>query len=234
MVRSEDPPGNVKHLRFGRPGWCSESAVELLKQFPGVKCVVIHTHGKKGEHPHYHVWWEGEKPVTNQTIRDRLGRYNPEFKAFSGQNDWSFRNHDSWESWAAYVCDNWSHKVLLSYRDIDTISEHAPKLPIVVGPSNGPAPLQSNPPPAIVIKEKKTTMREKFIFYLERELGWKRGVRNPSPLEVHDELLYFWEAAFNNPQAIVMCRHARWVFSDDDVRKDVLKAHYIRKIIDDI
>lgn len=215
MVRSEDPPGPAKHLRFGRPGWCSPAALELLKQFPGIKCVVLHTHGKRGEHPHYHVWWEDVKPVTNQTIRDRLGRYNPEFKAFSGQNDWSFRNHDSWESWAAYVCDNSSHKVLLPYRDIEAISEAAPKLPIVVGPFDGPAPLQSNPPPAIVIK-KKTTMRDKFVHHLEHEKGWVRGERNPTKVQVMNALGHFYAGAFNNNDAVRCIRHALYVFSDFD------------------
>lgn len=207
MTRSEDPPGNVKHLRFGRPGVSTDGTLELLKDFPGIKCIVLHTHGKRGEHPHYHVWWEGEKAVTNQTIRDRL-KAIAHFKVFSGQNDWSFRNHDSWESWAAYVCDNMSHKVLLEYRDIVTVSESKAMVPIAIGP------LHSNPPPAIIVK--KTTMRDKFVFHLEKVHGWVRSERNPTKHEVYKQLGRFYAGAFNNNDAIRCIRHACYVFSDFD------------------
>lgn len=206
MVRSEDPAGAVKHLRFGN---YREELLEALKSFPGVKCIVLHTHGKKGEHPHLHVWYEVDVAVTNQAVRNRLKKHNPLFLACNNQNDWSMRNHDSWETWAAYVCSNMSHRVLLSYRDIDSVSE-SKQIPIAVGP------LHSSPPPAIVIK--KTTMRDKFIRYLEHERGWKRGETNPMPYLVVDAATEFWQAAFTNPECIRMCRYAMYVFSDEDAR----------------
>ena len=166
MVRSADPPGRVKHLRFGKT---SPEIYEAIVGFPGVKSVVLHTHGAKGEHPHYHVWWEGDKEVTNQTIRNHMKKI-PVFSSFSSQNDWSFRNHDSWETWASYVCSNMSHKVLLVYKDIEEISK-IKSIPITVISLNIPnTPSIAGPPrPKLSI-----SMRAKFARYLENECFWKK------------------------------------------------------------
>jgi len=205
MVRSEDPPGAIKHLRFGSN---SPDLVTALETFSGIKCIVLHTHGKKGEHPHLHVWYEGDE-VTNQTVRNRLKKHNDSiFGQCKNQNDWSMRNHDSWETWAAYVCKNLTHRVLLSYRDIETVSEAAQQCPIVAE-----GPLHNNPPPAIVIK-KNLPMRTRFINHLEHEKGWIKGERNPTPEEVIKAAIHYWEAAFTNPEGIRMCRYALYVFSD--------------------
>lgn len=118
MVRSEDPPGSWKHLRFG----CYDTRawlVEALTAF-GVKAIVSHKMGKRGEHPHLHVWWEGES-VTNQTIRNRLKK-DDRFIVMKNQNDWSFRNHDSYETWCDYVTKNKSHEVLLGDDAIKALS----------------------------------------------------------------------------------------------------------------
>lgn len=226
MTRSEDPPGNVKHLRFGRPGVDADGTLEILKDFPGIKCIVLHTHGKRGEHPHFHVWWEGEKAVTNQTIRDRLKGANSHFKPFSGQNDWSFRNHDSWDKWASYVTDNLSHKVLLDYNGIADMSASKAMVPIAIGP------LHSNPPPAIIVKVKKTTMREKLIYYAKHELGWAWD-SNPSKSMCFHAAMEVFEAAFTNPEGIRMCRHLRWKFSDADTRSQ-MESDLYSKIYSDI
>lgn len=223
MVRYEDPPGAVKHLRFGnhRP-----ELLAALKDFPGVKCVVLHTHGKKGEHPHLHVWWEGEN-VTNQTVRNRLKRHNESiFGACKSQNDWSMRNHDSWEQWANYVCSNMSHEVLIEYRDIAEVSSNN-NLPVAVGP------LHNNPPPAIVITRKNQTMRQKFIYYLQNEIGWNIGSRNPLPEEVIKHAIDFWEGGFTNPEGVRMCRHALYMFSDE-IGRQQLTNRITQKIMYDL
>lgn len=218
MVRYEDPPGAVKHIRFGL---VSDQILEALSTFTGIKAVVLHKMGRKGEHPHYHIWWEGDKAITNQTLRNRLKAHNVVFNSFSGQNHWSFRNHDSWETWAKYVTANLSHKVLMPYKDIEAISASAKVLPLVITPGITPAG------PPIVVRTAKLPMREKFIHYLTNELKWVPGEH----FTVHDEwtddkmedqvidaATEFWEMAFTIPEGARMVRHALWVFSSDEVR----------------
>lgn len=121
MVRYEDPPGRIKHIRLGK---ISPEIYTALVGVPGVKSIVQHAGGSKGgsykEHPHYHVWYESERAQTNQTIRNILKKL-PEFATFSGQNDWSFRNHDSFEIWCQYVIKNPSYQVLLTHPTLQTI-----------------------------------------------------------------------------------------------------------------
>lgn len=220
MVRYEDPPGAVKHIRFGKVG---EAILDLLKEFPGVKAIVLHTHGKKGEHPHYHIWWEGETPITNQTLRNRLKARSPVFEGFSGQNDWSFRNHDSWESWATYVSSNLSHKVLIPYKDLEAKSAQSRILDIAITPGATPATLA----PRVPVRTMKLPMREKFIHYLKTERKWKPGEQ----FGVHDDLTpdqiadlvidaatEFWEMSFTIPEGARMVRHALWVFSTPEAQ----------------
>lgn len=221
MVRYEDPPGAVKHVRFGKT---SEAILEALKAYPGVKAIVLHTHGKKGEHPHYHIWWEGEAPITNQTLRNRLKANSPVFEKFSGQNDWSFRNHDNWETWASYVVSNLSHKVLQSYKDLNDKSAASKVLDLVITPGATPATLKAPAP----VRTMKLPMREKFIHYLKNDRKWvpdeQFTVHSEMTLDeftdqVIDAATEFWQMAFTIPEGARMVRHALWVFSSDEIRK---------------
>jgi len=227
MVRYEDPPGAVKHVRFGKT---SEAILEALKAYPGVKAIVLHTHGKKGEHPHYHIWWEGETPITNQTLRNRLKATSPVFEKFSGQNDWSFRNHDSWDAWASYVVSNLSHKVLQPYKDLDDKSKASKVLDLVITPGATPATLKVQAP----VRTMKLPMREKFIQYLKNERKWvpneQFSVHSEQSLaefqnECIDAATEFWEMAFTIPEGSRMVRHALWVFSSDEIRKSWLEKN---------
>ena len=222
MVRYEDPPGAVKHIRFGKVG---EAILDQLKDFPGVKAVVLHTCGKKGEHPHYHIWWEGETPVTNQTLRNRLKARSPVFETFSGQNDWSYRNHDSWELWATYVTSNLSHKVLIPYKDLEAKSAASKILPLVITP--GETPLTAAVPRTAAVRTMKLPMREKFIQYLKTECKWKPGEEygvhsDLTPDQFADRVIdaatEFWEMSFTIPEGARMVRHALWVFSTPEAQ----------------
>lgn len=210
MTRYEDPAGGVKHLRFGK---VTEELLAALKAFEGIKAIVLHTHGKRGEHPHYHVWWEGTA-ITNQGLKKRLKAAAPVFTTFNCQNDWTMRNHDNWDTWAAYVTKNMTHEILLPYKNLEELSAAQPQI-IAEGP------LHNNPPPAIVIK--KSTMREKFIYYLQNEIGWEIGLRNPTSDEVIKHAVEFWQAAFTNPEGVRMCRHALYMFSDDIGRAQLIE-----------
>lgn len=221
MVRYEDPPGTVKHIRFGKT---SDAILEALKGFPGIKAIVLHTMGKKGEHPHYHIWWEGDKPVTNQTLRNRLKAANDIFGEFSGQNDWSFRNHDNYDAWSKYTTANLSHKLLLSDKSLEEVSEKAKILPLSII-SESPTFIPT------VVKSVKLPMREKFIHYLKSDRKWVPGdhytVHSEKTLdemtdEVIDAATEFWEMAFTIPEGARMVRHALWVFSSDEIRKEWL------------
>lgn len=227
MVRYEDPPGAVKHVRFGK---VSDAILEAISAYPGVKAVVLHTMGKKGEHPHYHIWWEGDSPITNQTLRNRLKVYSPVFGGFSGQNDWSFRNHDSYDTWCKYTTSNLSHKVLKADQKLKDVSEAAKILPLSIVSD---PPLSATVAPAVV-RRAKLPMREKFIQYLKNDLAWVPGER----FTVHSELTEdemsdividaateFWEMAFTIPEGARMVRHALWVFSSDEIRKSWLSKN---------
>lgn len=208
MTRYEDPAGAIKHLRFGK---VSEELLAALKALEGVKAIVLHTHGKRGEHPHYHVWWEG-KAITNQGLKKQLKQAAPIFTTYNCQNDWTMRNHDSWDAWAAYVVKNITHSVILPYRNLTELSR---EVPIVAE-----GPLHHATRPAVI---KKSTMRDKFIYYLQNEIGWQLGMRNPTTDEVIKHAVDFWEAGFTNPEGVRMCRHALYMFSDDIGRAQLIE-----------
>lgn len=231
MVRYEDPPGQIKHLRFGK---ISDEAYTVLSEYPGVKSIVLHTHGAKGEHPHWHVWYESDKLVTNQTVRNHLKKL-PVFSSYSGQNDWSFRNHDSWESWAKYVCENPSHKVLLVYKDISTISDKARTITLVP-PATLPIPVT----PGSVVKS-KSRMRwdERICSDAETRLGWKRDCQfslasyEDYAVDVHKQIetqvFTFMRGRINNMEGVKYARNLLYEFADDDL-KDYLQRKVWEKI----
>lgn len=218
MVRAEDPPGPNKHLRFGH--YTEELATHLIG-FPGVKSIVLHTHGAKGEHPHLHVWWSGP-PVTNQTIRNRLKAYHDIFKLLKSQNDWSFRNHDSYETWATYVQRNKTHKVLHGELPLpkDIIQ--------LVIPTPQSLPTPSIPAPRI--KVKKLTAEERLINYCLREEGFKHDqwtlihyetseYKRIMHKQVSDALLTYANGRLDNRQLTYMGRNIIWTFADQDLRE---------------
>lgn len=223
MTRSEDPPGNIKHLRFGK---ISDAAYKALIVFPGIKSVVLHTHGAKGEHPHWHVWWIGDKAVTNQTIRDRLKKL-PEFKDYSGQNDWSFRNHDSFTKWAEYVTDNLSHKVLLDHEDLAARSLLKAMAPLVTVGAQPPPPTVS--PPMGTSRKSASRLRwdEKMCIDAETRLLWKRdeqfsitAVEAGTAIKaVQKQVVSFMRSRINNNEAVKYARNMLYEFGDDDVKE---------------
>lgn len=221
----KDPAAPRHHLRIETPAL--DPVVEALSTFEWAKSVVKHLAGKKGEHPHLHIWLEFEKPLTKVAAKDRLRKHSDVFKSLSGNENWSFRPHDDYEAWCKYVCRNDSHSIIKGDDLLDQIHDEVPKVPIVVdGPLRSP-----NCPPARVIKS-RIPMREKFIQYLERDRYWKRGKQFSmldKPLgwwdefenEVVDAATEYWEAAFTVPEGIRMVKHAMWVFSDEDTRSTI-------------
>lgn len=228
MVRYEDSPGVEKHLRFGN---YSQELYDVLVGFPGIKAIVLHTHGAKGEHPHIHVWYEADKPITNQTVRNRLKAYNDLFKSCKSQNDWSFRNHDDWDAWKNYVCSNPSHKVLLDYQDLKACSE-AKSMIVAVTPRT-PADLNAPGPRTVVAPKKRLTQSEKLIAYCVNDLKWKRD--NEFNLQSYETgfaqrkvaktMTQFLRGRFNDPQAVYILRNMLYEFADDDL-KEVLEFKF--------
>jgi len=225
MTGSKDVPALHHHLRIEIPD------LSLIEQavtaFEWTKAAVKHMGGKKGEHPHLHIFLVFEKPLTKVAAKDRLRKHHDIFKSLSGNENWSFRPHDNYEAWCRYVCKNLSHVVIKGDDLLDQIHDEIPKVPYVVD-----GPLQSpSCPPARVIKS-RIPMREKFIQYLERDRQWKRGKQFSmldQPLswwdefenEVIDAATEYWEAAFTVPEGIRMVKHAMWVFSDEDTRSSI-------------
>lgn len=244
MVRSQDPPGADKHLRFEKKEGL-EQIQEALIKFPGVKAIVLHTHGKSGEHPHLHCWFENAnaRPCTNQNVRDRMKKIEM-LSHFSGQNEWSFRNHDSWKTWCEYVTKNPTHKVLLDHtRDDVTLSEVSAGavsgliLPAsIIDPDlNTPAGLNA---PARV-KRASETMRAKFCKYLENDCHYHRNetiTMDNFPGRIDDlieRMTDFWENAFTTPQGAVCVEHAKYIFGNDEYRDYIKKrnAETIKKCL---
>lgn len=223
MVRYQDPPGAEKHLRL-EPGK-RETAIEhaeLLKGFSGVKAIVLHLRGKTGEHPHLHVWWESDISggVTNQTVKNHLKAYNAAFGSYSGQQMWSMRNHNSYETWCNYVLKNGSHQVLLGSPELLAQSVEAKQLIAA-------EPLSPETPVRII---KKPTAEERLIRYCETELQWKRGAHfTVSDLmsQIVDKsrraVIEYSNARVHNNQLLAMTRNVMYVFGDDDV-KETIKA----------
>lgn len=217
MVRSEDIPGPDKHLRFGH---YTEQLSVLLIGFPGVKSIVLHTHGANGEHPHLHVWWSGSA-VTNQTIRNRLKAYHDTFKLMKSQNDWSFRNHESYETWAAYVQRNKTHKVLHG-----ELPPPKDTLELLI-PTPQSLPTPHIPAPRIIIK--KLNAEERLINYCITDEGFKpnqwglahyqdKQYRDKIYEQVSEALLTYSNGRLDNRQMTYMGRNIIWKFSDEDLR----------------
>lgn len=221
MTRSEDPPGAIKHLRFGK---ISPEAYEALSQYPGIKAIVLHTHGKKGEHPHWHVWWEGTKPITNQTIRNQLKKLTP-FKDYSGQNDWSFRNHDNFTAWADYVVKNPTHQILMDYRDLSTRPKEIPTI-LTLG-DGGP---EAAPDSHVTNKSsKRLRYDERICMDAASRLLWKRDNEfSLAAFEDHTcnvirrveaQVFSFMRGRINNNEAVKYARNLLYEFADDDLKE---------------
>lgn len=232
MTRTEDPPGAVKHLRFRK---MADTMADIIRGFPGVKAIVLHTHGKKGEHPHFHVWYDGEE-VTNQTVRNRLKAYNPLFQQCKSQNDWSMRNHNDWDTWSKYVTANGSHSVLMDYQDLMTKSQAAQAaVPIVAVPFTE-SPLHTTTAIVRVLPKKRLTSEERLIAYCEA-LGWTQN--SEFTLDKYDngtaqKLCREHTVAYTNgrcaagPTGEILARNMLYLFADDDLR-DVLKERFSKK-----
>lgn len=204
----------TKHLRIGK---VSESALEALKVVDGVKAIVLHKRGKKGEHPHWHVWMEvGD--ISHEAVRKRL-RKHAVFATYSGNEDWSLRDHDSYDKWAKYVMDNPSAEVLLD-------NPESPLPPPVAIPVVASAAAQSGG--AIVVLKKptdRTPQRVRFVKHLELK-GWTTDcIKHWNLYEKLDELieeLTDWsENAFTTPNGAATVQHALWTFSDVTARNTI-------------
>lgn len=223
MVRYEDPPGKVKHIRLGK---ISPEIYSALVGFPGVKSIVLHAGGSKGgsykEHPHYHVWYESESEQTNQTIRNKLKKL-PEFAEFSGQQDWSFRNHDSWETWASYVCKNQTHKVLLEYRDLLDVSKliihhEVPKLTYEEA---------VKAEVAVIKKKASRAERWKLKDYLIETWNWKENAQFHTgdlngAINICKARITSWYSGWlDDRDGIRMLRFLLYTFATDELRDEL-------------
>lgn len=218
---SKDPVTPHKHFRFGYP--CDE-LLEALKTFPSVKAIVLHRIGKKGEHPHYHVWITGA-PATCNTIKSRLIKHSAHIAGAAKTNGfWMSKAHDSYEAWGKYVMGNVSAEVLLDNPEAP-LPPRA-ELPIVAvgGAGTGvPAPTTT-----IVIKKPSARLpqRVQFVKYLENK-GWEfDSVKEWNMYERLDELIEqlteFSENAFTTPNGSATVQHALYYFADT-VARNIIK-----------
>lgn len=231
---SKDIPGVDKHIRFGK---ISPEIYEALIGIPGVKSVVLHKFGRKGENHHWHIWWEAPdgKPITNVTWCNHAKKLSA-IKDFKGNGDWGFRNHNSWDAWSEYVCRNLSHEILLDYRNLTEVSEKAkllsleipsPVTPIIPGPE-----LKAKSP-------SKLRWDEKICLDAQTRLNWKRDAefslasledpRQKVMKQVEKQVFAFMHGRVNNQEAVKYCRNLLYEFGDEDV-KEYLERKVFEKI----
>lgn len=199
-----------------------ENTISYFNDISG--CVVIlHQRGKKGEHPHYHVWLPLDKQIQPKAIYERLTKHEC-FKEFKGNKQWSIRAHDSYEKWLAYVLKGFKgQKVILNNSGVDIIIE--PEPPVIASPTDSV--------PVNTTISKKLPMREKFIQHLKQE-GWKEnGKFSPETCShthemidvISNELTDFWKNGFTIPEGERMIRHAAYVFADGDVKEHLRRVN---------
>jgi len=235
MGKGEDVPTATHHLRVQVDDL--SGVIHALSTFEWATSVVKHVTGKSKEHPHLHIWLAFEKPLTKVAAKNRLKAHHDVFKSLSGQEQWSFRPHDSYTAWSTYVCKNISHEVLKGDATLYSLSAEAPKVPIV---TNGPLQ-SSNVPPSRVILRKSRAMRDRFIDYLKNDLHWKVGAQFVITAEttpsywgqcertVIEAATEYWEAAFSFPEGERMCRYALWIFSCEEMR-EIIKEKMVERI----
>jgi len=232
MPSIKDVPSENKHIRFEVPE-IDELAKELI-QFPGTHSVVQHTAGKKGEHPHLHVFYKNpkERPEKMAAVRDRIKKApaSPIMNKLYGNSQISIRAHDSYDNWVKYVCENQSHKVIHGPPELYEKSEEIKKgsvlnLPLLaqqIGVSGK----------VVVVKDKKVPMRQKFIMFLENEKQWEKNktinLSNYDNMieKITDYLTDFWENAFTFPEGMRMVEYARYYFADEDIADKIRKDNY--------
>jgi len=213
---SKDPVTADKHFRFGYP---SDELLAALKTFPGVKAIVLHKIGKKGEHPHYHVWITGA-PATCNTIKSRLIKHSSHIASAAKTNGfWMAKAHDSYEAWGKYVMGNVSAEVLLDNPEAP-LPPRA-EVPVVAVGGAGTAP-------TVVIKKvtARLPQRVQFVKYLENK-GWEFDeVKEWNMYEkldrIIEELTDWSENAFTTPNGAATVQHALYYFADTTAR-NVLK-----------
>jgi len=141
------------------------------------------------------------------------------------QNDWSFRNHESYETWAAYVVRNKTHKVLLG--DLPPAKD----IIELIMPATPVTPAVPAPAPRV----KKLTAEEKLINYCIVHEGFKYNQWSTShydDFELRKKLLdnleelviAYGHGRLSDPQITYMGRNVLWTFADDDLKVSLAKA----------
>lgn len=212
MSKPKDPPSLVHHLRFEVADLSAYE--EAFKAFPWSKAIVKHITGKTGEHPHLHIWLEYERELTKVAVKDRLRAFNDIFKSISGQGEWSFRPHDSYANWCAYVKRNRSHIVLKG-------DEQLASCPIVAEPTG------TTTPPKVITLKPKGRIDERMVAYCETEMKWKRGAQfslddyfsRKCHVECGRVLTQFLRGRFNDPQAVGLLRNMLYEFADEGLKE---------------
>jgi len=212
------------HVRLEHVRSNMDKALLFFKDISGA-VAILHTKGKKGEHPHVHIWYPTGKHILTTAVLNRFKK-TPYFMNFKGQTQWSTRPHDSFSNWLHYVTKGCKgQQVLLNNRDIE-ISDHK-KCEVCDSSNLGTISLIPVTIPEI---SKKVPMRQRFLLHCEKVLGWKKNEHFASGSFQHNrELVHavsntltdFYENAFTFPEGIRMCRNAIYVFGDEDIKKYV-------------
>lgn len=228
MVRSEDPPGTMKHLRFGK---ISPEICEALMKAPGVKSIVRHEGGAKGgafkEHPHFHVWFESDTPITNQTVRNRLSKL-PEFATHKGQNDWSFRNHDSYLKWCEYVCRNTTATLIKFEDELSKIYENEKLIDKSLPKDSTIQHIEGLQEVVKHVPKKSRAQREQLREHLIETWKWKVngqfGIKNytSAKLMCKSRIIDWYSGWLDDRDGIRMMRFLLYTFADDELRDELV------------
>lgn len=218
------------HLRLEHTQVELDKAIGFLKDISG-SVAVYHMRGKRGEHPHLHVWYPLDTEIKSEAFLARLKKQSA-FSAYSGNKQWSVRLHNDFINWWHYVWKG-DKGQWCPYNNIDGLVK--PDL-VVATEVNDKATEGSHTSVVFtstpVKPNRKKPMKVQFIEYLQKEEQWVLGERFRSqhawdPKRVYAECAKqcseFWEDAFTVPEGERMVRHAAFKFSDDALRVDLIE-----------
>jgi hypothetical protein len=214
---------NGYHLRLEHTEDELQKAMSFLKDISGV-CVIRHLRGKKGEHPHLHVWYPLEDKIKSEAFYERLKKHSS-WSGYYGNKNWRVKPFDLFDRWFGYSTNGNKGQVL----EINNtgLPLEITKVPIVAQPE----PVLTNNISYTTVKpNRKKPMKVQFVNYLQEEEKWVIGERFRSqhawdPKRVYAECAkqcsVFWEDAFTVPEGERMVRHAAYKFSDDALRAEL-------------
>lgn len=186
--------------------------------------IVAYEVGKENETPHHHAAFES--PVGDRRIKQLFQEWCKDagLQVARGKaNAWYGGVKECTDT--SYVCKEGNITASKGYLEqtiTELITEGRNKFRRARDVIQHFPPAPHTPQSGDKVISKRTPMRERFVSYLEKDLGWVRGGKNPTAREVIRHAFTFWQGALTNPEAVRMCRMAILIFSDEEHQEAIL------------